>query len=168
MFKTINIATNKAIDDLYHLKSKLYDYDVKIINVHLKELNEIIGLNMFTKNDLYVEAGTLWDSMQPNGGNRKHHFHDLTPEDIVEALRNITRPYCVLRNNKGRIEILSSINSHLGVPVIVAIELNSKLGNDYEANINKMVTIFPKRDMEAYIKKFSVYSIYYLSKGNLK
>lgn len=68
----------------------------------------------------------------------------------------------------GRIEILSSIDSHYGEPLIVVIELNSTLGKDFKANINKMITMYPKRELDKYIKKFDVNKILYLNKGNLR
>lgn len=169
MKKTINIRNKKdAITALQDFQEKQYTCDVRFTNVHLKELNTLVHLELFTKNDLFVEAGTLWDLMQPLGDERLHHFHALTPTDIYETLRNITHPYCVLENSEGRIEILSSIESHFGVPLIVVIELKSGLIVEDSANINKMVTMFPKRNADQYISKFEIKKVFYLNKGNLK
>ncbi len=169
MFKAINIQNKKEANaSLQMLKEKQYNCDIKFTNVHLRKLNKLIKANLFLKNDMFVETGTLWDLMQPLGDSRKHHFHELTPQDILETLQNIIAPYCVLENEEGRIEILSSINSHFGVPLIVVIELNSGLKNKQSANVNKMVTMFPKRNAELYISKFKIDKVYYLNKGNLK
>ena len=169
MTKNINIQNKKeALFELQRLKEKQYEYDVKFTNVHLREINALVNMNLFSKNDLFVESNTLWDLMQPLGNSRKHHFHELSPEDILESLNSITTPYCVLKNDKGRIEIISSIQSHFGVQTIVVIELNSGLVVNSNANVNKMVTMIPKRNAEKYIKKFPIKQILYISKGNLK
>ena len=108
MTKNINIQNKKeTLFELQRLKEKQYDYDVKFTNVHLREINALVNMNLFSKNDLFVESNTLWDLMQPLGNSRKHHFHELSPEDILESLNSITTPYCVLKNDKGRIEIIS-------------------------------------------------------------
>ena len=157
MKKTINIQNKKeVILGIQVFQTKQYTCDVRFINIHLKDLNALVHKELFSKNDLFVEAGTLWDIMQPLGKVRAHHFHALTSTDIFATLQNITQPYCILENADGRIEILSSIKSHFGVPLIVVIELNSGIITNDSANINKMVTMFPKRNADQYILKFEI------------
>ena len=166
MKNTININSSTASSDITQFKNREYEMDIRINNVHLKNLNNLIGSNLFSKNDLYVGGETLWTSMQPKGENEHHNYHDLTPEDIVEALRNITKPYCVLKNNEGRIAIISSIKSHLGAPLNLVIEIGASLKVHNQANINKLVTLFPRKNVEKYIERMGVKSVYYINIGN--
>ena len=168
MIKNINIQNKKeALLKLITLKEKEYQTEVRFNNVHLKNINKLLGFNLFSKNDLFVDAGTLFELMQPIGGKGKHNYHGLTPGDILESLKNIDNPYCVLENETNRVAIVSSIISHFGDPLMVVIELNAGLTSDAAAKINKMVTMFPRGDVDEYINKMGVEKVYYLNKGNI-
>ena len=167
MNTVINIYAKKAKADLTIFKEKEYQVEVRFDNVHLRDINKLINFNLFSKNDLFVDAGTLFDLMQPIGGKRKHNYHGLTPVDILESLKNIDNPYCVLENEENRVAIISSIISHFGDPLMVVIELNAGLMGDTFANINKMVTMFPRGDVDEYIDKIGSKKVYYLNKGNI-
>ena len=166
MKSIININSSTASRDIALFKNREYVMDIRINNVHLRSINRLIGFNLFSKNDLYVGGETLWTSMQPKGENEHHNYHDLTPEDIVEALRNITKPYCVLENGDNRIAIISSIMSHLGKAVNIIIEIGAELRGFKDANINKLVTLFPIGRVEEHLKNVGVEKIYYLNTGN--
>ncbi len=47
---------------------------------------------------------------------------------------------------------MSTSKSHFGEPLFVIIEVNAGLNQNINANINKLVTMFPKRDIEKTIK----------------
>ena len=166
MKNTINIYSKRAEKEISAFKDKEYQFDIRLDNVHLKSINDLTRIDIFSKNDLYVGGETLWTAMQPKGENRHHNYHDLTPEDIVNALRNITKPYCVLKNNEGRISIISSIKSHLGVPLHLVIEIGASLKVDNQANINKLVTLFPLSKIDSFIKNIGINSVYYINIGN--
>lgn len=61
--KVINLGTTtRAIEIIDGLgKKRLANADVRFQNVHLKKINELIGKQVFTKNDLLMDAGDLWD-----------------------------------------------------------------------------------------------------------
>ena len=162
----INIYSKKAKTYLEEFKEKEYQVDVRFDNVHLKSLNRLMNKELFLKNDLFVDSDSLWSMMQPLGGKKKHNYHGLTPEDILEALKNIKTPYSIFESDDGRISIVSSIVSHFGHPLAVIIELNATLKGNIEANINKLVTMFPVSDIEEFMNKKTVKEIYYLNKGN--
>ena len=86
--------------------------------------------------------------MQPLGEKGGHNYHDLSPEDIVDALSSITEPYCILKTEISQYAILSTMLSHFGEPLMIIIEVGSGNVADKEANINKLITMFPKRDID--------------------
>ena len=167
MNTVINIYAKKAKTDLVVFKEKGYQVEVRFDNVHLRDINKLLNFNLFSKNDLFVESQTLYELMQPIGGRGKHHYHGLTPEDVLESLRNVDNPYCVLENENNRVAIISSIISHFGEPLMIIIELNDGLKDDTSAKINKMVTMFPKSNVDEYIDKIGSKKVYYLNKGNV-
>ena len=150
MERTINIANReKAIENLKDYKEKKYVLtDVKFLNVHLREINKLLEFDIFVKNDLFINTISLWELMQPLGDKGGHNYHDLSPEDIVDALSSITEPYCILKTEISQYAILSTTISHFGEPLMVIIEVGAGLDKNINANINKLVTMFPKRDID--------------------
>ena len=162
----INIYSKKAKTYLEEFKEKEYQVDVRLDNVHLKDINKLVGFNLFFKNDLFVGSETLFATMQPKGEDKSHNYHNLSPEDILEALKTISRPYCVLENKQNRIAIITSFISHLGTPINIVIELGSNLRGNANASINKLVTLFPRMRVNEYIDSIGTEKIYYLKIGN--
>ena len=150
MKRTINIANReKAIENLKDYKEKKYVLtDVKFLNVHLREINKLLEFDIFVKNDLFINTISLWELMQPLGDKGGHNYHDLSPENIVDALSSITEPYCILKTEISQYAILSTTISHFGEPLMVIIEVGAGLDKNINANINKLVTMFPKRDID--------------------
>ena len=150
MERTINIANReKAIENLKDYKEKKYVLtDVKFLNVHLREINKLLEFDIFVKNDLFINTISLWELMQPLGDKGGHNYHDLSPENIVDALSSITEPYCILKTEISQYAILSTTISHFGEPLMVIIEVGAGLDKNINANINKLVTLFPKRDID--------------------
>ena len=150
MERTINIANReKAIENLKDYKEKKYVLaDVRFLNVHLREINKLLEFDIFSKNDLFINTISLWELMQPLGEKGGHNYHDLSPEDIADALSSITEPYCILKTEISQYAILSTMLSHFGEPLMIIIEVGSGNVADKEANINKLITMFPKRDID--------------------
>ena len=150
MNRIINIQNKKeAIESLNDYKNKKYVLtDVKFENVHLLKLNAYTRKDIFSKNDLFINTISLWELMQPLGEKGGHNYRDLSPEDIVDALSSITEPYCILKTEISQYAILSTTLSHFGEPLMIIIEVGSGNVIDKEANINKLVTMFPKRDVD--------------------
>ena len=164
MNKTINIQSRKnAISDLKRIKRKRYVLaDVKFENVHLKDLNVLLGQYVFSKNDLFINTISLWELMQPMGKRGGHNYHDLSPEDIVDALSSITEPYCILKTEISQYAIMSTSISHFGEPLFIVIEINAGLVGNTNANINKLVTMFPMSDIQRIINSMNKKNVLYI------
>ena len=104
MKKTINIKNEDDAEKmLYRFKNKRYSpIDIHFTNTDLKKLNALVGINLFRKNDLYVNSDTLYDIMQPIGGKGKHNYHGLTPKEILDVLNNLISPFCIYENKTDR------------------------------------------------------------------
>ena len=165
MNRIINILNKKeAVESLTDYKNKKYVLaDVRFENVHLREINKLLEHDIFSKNDLYINTISLWELMQPLGEKGGHNYHDLSPEDIVDALSSITEPYCILKTEISQYAILSTTLSHFGEPLMVIIEVGAGLDKSINANINKLVTMFPKGDIERTIKNMNVKNLLYLN-----
>ena len=154
MNKTINIKDPKSINYIAEFKNKKYaPTDIKITNVHLKRLNKIVGFELFKKNDLYIDSMTLYEIMQPLGNKGTHNYHNLTPEDIFYALGGLDNPKIVYKDRSDRFAIVPIYISSVKELLIVIIEVGARLKNDMNANINKIVTIYPKSKIKEMIDK---------------
>ena len=158
----INIKNKKALKTLdYFREKKMANVDIKFENVHLKHLNEILDHDLFDKNDLYINSVTLWELMQPIGSSGIHNYHGLTPNDIVEALANLINPYCILKAKLERYLIVPVYISSFNEPLIIVVEKGAGLAINKNANINKIVTIYPKSDLDKMIEKTEENNVLY-------
>jgi len=149
MRRTINIGNKKqACKDLERFKNKRYEsLEIEFTNVHLLKLNKVLGFKLFSKDNLYVHSSTLWDIMQPVGSTYKHHSHGLEPELIVESIRSLPNAFFIFESYSNRYTVLV-LSSDKYPCIAVVIELNAGLKNNRNANINKIVTIFPKDNLQ--------------------
>ena len=163
MNRIINIQNKKeAVQSLLQFKNKNYVLiDVRLENVHLKRINLLVENDLFSKNDIYVNSLTLKEIMNQDIGGGSHHYHGLTPEEIVDTLANITDPYCVIKTKFSRYAIMSTNVSHFGEQLMVIIEVGSGLSNDPKANINKLITIYPKDDIDKAIENTDAKDVLY-------
>lgn len=163
MHKVINIkAKESAIESLeYYKNKKVRLVDIRLSNTNLKMLNKLIRINLFSKNDLYVGSDTLYAIMQPIGGKDKHNFHGLTSKELVQVFNNLAHPFCVFITDLGRLGIISTILSESGHPLMVIIEIGAGLISNSDANINKMLTMYPKDKIDKYLSSNKVKKILY-------
>ena len=165
MIKIINIKSDDALEQLTQFKNKKYVMcDVRLENVHLTRISELIGHPLFLKNDLFANSNTLWSLMQDDKENDSHNHHGLTPEDILDALNNIRDPYCVFISKYERIAIVLSCLSHYGEPLMAIIEVGADLIQEKNANINKLVTMYPKRDADVFIDTIDPKRLLYVNR----
>lgn len=162
MKRIINLGRKKqASRDLEQFKNKHYEaIDIEFTNVHLLKLNAIIGFKFFSKNSLYVRSSTLWEVMQPVGKKGKHHYHGLEPKEIVDSLASILDSFLIYETYPKRYAVLVSGNEKYQ-NIAIVIELNAGLSNDRNANVNKLVTISPKDNLDKKISHISVDKIIY-------
>ena len=164
MNKRINIGDKeKAIDDIRQFGQKSYQaVDIEFFNVHLKELNDVCGKKIFDKNNLYVRSSTLWELMQPEGKAGKHHFHGIDAEVIYESIKGILEPYCIYDSYDSRFVIATLCKNQRDENYILVIEKHASLSNDRDANINKLITLYPKKNIENIISNLTTDKIWYL------
>ena len=155
--KTINIKNRtQSLKELENFKNKNYGrVDIKIENLHLNQLNELLGKRIFKKNDAYISAETLWELMQPIGQKKQHNYHGFSPSNILEIFLSLTKPYCILKTHLSRFTIISSIMLNK-TRLLTIVEINATLSKNRAARINKIVTIYPKDHIDQYIGKRTI------------
>ena len=165
MNTVINIKNDDALDIITKFKDKEYVMcDIRFENVHMKRVNALIKYELFSKNDLFANSTTLWELMQPQGEQESHNYHGLTPLDILDALNNIISPYCIFKTKQNRISIILSCLSHFGEPLMAVVEIGASLIEDEKANINKLVTMYPKSNIDKLVGLIDPKRLLYLNK----
>ena len=146
----INVKEKEsAIENVDVFRKKKYENkDIRFINVNLLEINKLLDKQIFYKNDLYINSETLWELMQDVGDGGKHNYHGLTAEDIVDALNSIADPYALFETKFSRYAIITITISHFREPLMAIIEVGAGLYLDINVNINKIVTMYPKRNVD--------------------
>ena len=164
MRKIINIANTKAsIAYLSSVKNNRFvPFAIRIINSHIVDLNKRIGKNLFNKDALYINSETLWEIMQPQGNKKSHNIHGLTELDIYESIKEISEPYCVIRGKMNRYTIITSTICHFNKQLFLILEVDAGLIQNFSAKIIKIVTIYPKSQLDAYIARQSKEDILYI------
>lgn len=162
MKRIINIGNKKqAYKQLNQFQSKQYEsVEIEFTNVHLTRINELVGFRLFNKTSLYARSSMLWEIMQPVGKVGRHHYHGLEPTDIVDALSLLQDPLIVYESYMERYAVIVFGNDKY-THLMIIIELNAGLENDRNANINKLVTIYPKDELDKTIKNLDKSKILY-------
>ena len=164
MIKAINIKNrNDAEQELIRLQKKKYPaLDIRFENTHLLDLNTLIQKSIFVKNDLFANAEMLWEIMQPVGTKGSHNSHGLTPKEILEVLNSLIDPYYIYKSETpNRYVIVSLIIRESGDPLIIVIEVGSGIIDKIDANINKMITMYPKAKINNIVLNLSKSDILY-------
>lgn len=165
MIKVINVKSANALEKITEYKNKQFVmHDVRLENVHLRKINELVRSNLFTKNDLFVNSVGLWELMQPKGQKGGHNYHDLSPKEVLDALNNIVSPYCIFKTKQGRLSIILSCVCHEGKPLMAIVEINADLIDKKNAKINKLVSLYPKDDIDEFVNKLHPNKILYINK----
>ncbi len=166
--KTINIKSKKALKQVEQFKKKNYTpVDIRLQNVNLKTLNKIIMFDLFDKNDLFINSTTLWELMQPIGDSGSHNYHGLLPEDILDALNSLETPNYILKVKQDRYAIIPVTISSYNEPLMVIVEIGGALIKNKNANINRVVTIYPKSDIEDMVNKMKTEDILFNKKMSI-
>ena len=154
MIKLINLVRkDKSIEFLRNCQEKdLSPMEVRFHDVHLLDINKTLGRNIFCKDDLFANTGTLYDAMQPVGTKNHHNTHGLTPEEIYNSLKSLSKSKEIYPTHDFRYIVVSDVVASCGYQIVAVIEIGSALSNNMDANINKLATIYPK-DLERLRKK---------------
>lgn len=155
MNKIINAANrNSTIGILIDFQKNMYvPFDVKIINSHIKKINDFVGFKLFKNNSLYINSKTLWELMNQEKGKGSHNFHGLLPEDVYMAINSLKDPKYVFISTYERCSIITIQLSHFEKPLMITIERDSGLETNSNITVNKIVTIYPKDNVDEYIEK---------------
>lgn len=148
MQKNINLGDKgSAIDILRSLKENKYEsLEIRVRNSHIKDLNNVLGRKIFKNDVVYANAIMFWEIMQPVGGKGKHHYHNLSPENVYEALstmrysNNVTISY----DNRYVIVTLATIAGGISIAAIVTPEGHTKQLN--KKNVIRIITMYPIKD----------------------
>lgn len=73
-------------------------------------------------------------------------------------------PQCVFKVKNERIAIIPVFISSFDEPLMVVVEIGSGLIKNKKANINKVVTMYPKSNLEDYLEKMNSTDILYRAK----
>ena len=93
--------------------------------------------------------------MQPVGNSGTHNYHGLDVEEIYNALISISNARKVYKTYDDRYLIVTNVVAKCGDPIIAVIKVGSSLVDIRDANINKLVTIYPKRNLELYLNRIN-------------
>lgn len=145
----INIKSKKAVKEIQRFRDSEYlSTDIKFTNLHLKRLNELVRKKIFAKNDSYINAKTLFELMQDIGNRGSHNYHGLKPSDIIEALVNLEDPMFIYKDRGHRYVVAPTFISSFSEPLVVIIETGASLIGNKTANVNKIITIYPKTNLQ--------------------
>ena len=141
----INIGDKEScLQTLTQFKENKYvPFHVRITNSNIKELNKVIGRNVFKKDALYINSLSLWEIMQPIGGKGVHHYHGLTPEDVYNALSRLQYSKEIYTSCEDRYIVITDVAITKDVKLVVILASNALL---YKERIDKVVviiTIYP-------------------------
>ncbi|MCQ2796242.1 MAG: hypothetical protein MJ213_02885 [Bacilli bacterium] len=153
--KIVNIKNKKKTLAIleYYQKKEQSGVEIKFINVHLCKINDLVGEKIFSKNDLYVMGETLYDVMQPLGGEGHHHFHGITVCEFLDALNFAYKPIGIYTTYRSRYVIATLAVNSTNENIVLVIEKGAGLKNNRNANINKLVSIYPKHNLDNAIIK---------------
>ncbi len=165
MRRNINVkdAKNAVKDMVEYAERDRGHFDVRFRNVHLCLLNETVGRTIFRKNDLYVDASTLYELMMPVGGRGSHHYHGLRPSEIVESLNRLDRPDLICKSYLDRLVLAVHIKKPSERLLAMVIDPSANKKYDVLEKINKLITIVPKDDLHGLLRGKDESDILYLA-----
>ena len=143
--KYINLGNRvEALEFLEDFKNKKYvPFYVRITNSNIKELNKVIGRNVFKKDAIYISTFTLWEIMQPTGKKGTHNYHGLTPEDVYNALSRLQYSQNVYSSFDDRYVVITDVFVTEEVKLIVIVSSDTTVVTQELNNIISIITIYP-------------------------
>ena len=124
-------------------ENKYVPFYVRITNSNIKELNNVIGRNVFKKDAVYISTLTLWEIMQPTGKKGSHNYHGLTPEDVYNALSRIQYSQNVYSSFDDRYVVITDVFVSEEVKLIVIVSSDTTVIAQELNNIISIITIYP-------------------------
>lgn len=81
--------------------------------------------------------------MQPLGGRGKHHYHDLSPENVYEALSTMRYSENVILSYDNRYVIVTLATIANGISIAAIITPTGRTKELMNKNIVRIITIYP-------------------------
>ena len=147
MLRILNIGdSTSSLETLEKIKNNDYSpFEVRIQNSHIVELNKEIGMKVFKNNMLFINSKTLWEIMHPIGGKGKHHYHGLTPNNILEALKTMRHSKDVNLSYDGRYIIISLAKDVNEKYLAIIVDPNGTTKDSRNKRVARIVTIYPQK-----------------------
>lgn len=163
MNRELNIGNHKsALEVLHYIKDNYFSsQDLRITNSHITDINKLAGRKIFHKDVLYISSKTIWELMQDRPGHGSHNYHSLSPEDLLLAFQSLKRPKVIFEAKAKRYAIITIELSHFNEPFMVIIEIGAPIYGKINANVYKIVTIYPKSNSDKYIENLDKKTIVY-------
>ena len=145
MNRFLNLANKDAcIALLEDIKDNDYvPFYLRITNSHIRDLNKVIGRNVFKKDAVYVNSQSLWEIMQPVGGEGGHHYHGLTPEQVYNALIRLRYSKNVRVSYDNRFVVITDVDYNDEVLLVVVVSPNITVVKEELDNVIIVITIYP-------------------------
>ena len=141
----LNIGDKEScLQTLIQFKENKYvPFYVRITNSNIRELNNVIGRNVFKKDALYINSLSLWEIMQPVGSKGKHHYHGLTPEDVYNALSRLQYSKEIYTSYEDRYIVITDVFVTEEVRLVVIVTPNESLIKENIDNVIVIISIYP-------------------------
>ncbi len=164
--KIINLGNQfSAKETIKDFKNNKYaPFDVEITNSHVSNLNKLVGRKIVRSNKLFINSYTLWEIMQNDSKQENHHHHGLTESDVFEAMYAIRNPKLLYVAKSKRYAIITTKPSHFGIPLLIVLEFGVGTKEHINAKANKIITIYPKDNIDKIIQKMNRNDILYRKK----
>ena len=144
--------------------NKFIPFDVEITNSHVMNLNKLVGRKIVRSSKLFIDSYTLWEIMQSDLKQDNHHHHGLTVSDVFEAIYAIRNPGLLYVAKSKRFAIITTKSSHFGIPLLVVLEFGIGTKANANAKTNKIITIYPKDNIDKLIQRLNQKDILYRKK----
>ena len=145
MIKIINLGNQKsAIELLKILKENKYEnLEIRLANTHITDLNKLLEKKIFKNGIVYTSASMLWEVMQPIGGRGKHNYHNLSPENVYEALSTMRYSKDVALSYDNRYVIVTLATTIGDISIAVIVTPIGTINMARNKCITKVITIYP-------------------------
>ena len=117
---------------------------LRIANSHIKDLNAVIGRNVFRKDAVYVNSQSLWEIMQPVGGEGGHHYHGLSPEQVYNALSRIRYSQNVIVSYDQKYVVITDVDVSDNACLVVVVKPDGYLIKEDQKDVVIVISVYPK------------------------
>ena len=117
---------------------------LRIANSHIKDLNAVIGRNVFRKDAVYVNSQSLWEIMQPVGGEGGHHYHGLSPDQVYNALSRIRYSQNVIVSYDQKYVVITDVDVSDNACLVVVVKPDGYLIKEDQKDVVIVISVYPK------------------------